>query len=219
MDRRYTELAVVTGVKLLAAAGVVYVLYLGIITLFPSDSWPPRDEREEEAAIARYKQKLLQGDSPLSPRTPEDTAVYLGRIIDHEVKTGALPSARGYITQAVREQLDGRVESLASRPEAKALIARVREAVAKREGLGRVVACYERRPGETATPETSARFEAELRGLAEPFRAAPFDPAACPEVAEEIAATYRDKLVPARHDRRLHDVIAEVEKNCLPRRP
>src|SRR5689334_17651200 len=92
MEKRNTELVLLTAGKFLAALAIASVIYLVAGSLFSRDSWPPKDEREEEQIIASYKQKLRMGDSPLSPKTAEDTARYLGRIIDHEVKTGELKS-------------------------------------------------------------------------------------------------------------------------------
>ena len=155
--------------------------------------------------------------SPLSPRTPEDTALYLGRIIDHEVKKGELKSGRRYITWAITEKVDGQVESIANRAESKAWIAQVRSAVEKRDGLARVVAHYERRPGEAAGQEVRDKFDRELQGLSAQFCGTAFDPAACPELAAEIATTYKAKLEAAKRDPRLREVMEEVERNCLPR--
>jgi hypothetical protein len=220
MDRRNIELSLSVGVRVLAAAGlayVFYVFYLGFGAWFTQDPWPPKNEWEEEQIVARCKQKLRRGDSPLSPRTPADTALCLARIIDHEVKRGELKSGREYITLAIQQKLDGRVESVAGRAESRALIAKVRSGVEKRDGLDRVVAHYERRPAEAAGQEVKEKFDQDLQGLTEQFCREPFDPAACPELAEEIATTYKAKLEAAKRDPRLREVVEEVEKNCLPR--
>jgi hypothetical protein len=222
MDRRNIELSLAVGVRVLAVTGlasVCYLFYLGFGGWFTQDPWPPKDEHEEKQIIARYKQKLLRGDSPLSPRTPEDTALYLGRIIDHEVKTGQMKSGWEYITQAIQQKLDGRVESIATKAESRALIAKLRSGVEKQDGLARVVAHYERRPAEAAGQEVRDRFDQDLRALSAKFCGAPFDPAACPELAEEMATTYKAKLEGAKCDPRLWEVVEEVERNCLPRQP
>jgi hypothetical protein len=217
MDKRNFELAVVTGIKLLAAAGIAVVGYLWLGSLLPNDPWPPKDEREEQEIVARYKRNLLMGNSPLSPRTPEDTAVYLARILDHEVKKGELKSGREYTGQAIKLKLDGRVESLAGRPESKTLIAGMRNAVQKRDGLVGLVALYERRPGETAGKESKDRIDQELKGASDQFCRTPFDPAAYPELAEEIATIFRRSGLAVTRDSRLKEVIEEVRRSCLPR--
>src|SRR4051794_38736863 len=122
MARADTQLVVVAGIKVIAAVGIAYVVFLWVSSLFTQDSWPPRDDREEKAMIAGYKQKLRVGDNPLSPRTPEDTARYLSRIIDYEVKKGDRKVGREYITQAISQKMDDRVEALASHAESKTLI-------------------------------------------------------------------------------------------------
>jgi hypothetical protein len=215
MENPNAQRFLLLGIKLLAVAGVAYAVYLTIGSLFTGDSWPPKDDGEEEAIIAKYKQKLRMGDSPLSPRTPEDTARYLGRIIDHEVKKGELKSGREYIRQAIRHELDERVEDLAARPGSKTLIAKVRNGVRKREGLLRVIAHYERRPGETAEKASKDQFDQELKELCGRFSTTPFEPAVCPELAEEILNLYRDKLAAAKRDPRLGKVVQEVEARCL----
>jgi len=217
MEKRNIELAVVTGIKFLAAAGVAYVAYLGFGPLFHQDSWPPKNEREAEELIARYKQKLRMGDSPLSPRTPEDTARYLGRIIDHEVKKGELTSGRDYITQAINQKMDNQVESLTTWPESNGLIAKMRNAVKKHDDLIRVGGHYKRRPGEATGKEAKDKFDRELQTLAAQFCETPFDLSVCPELAEEIGKTYKAKLEAAKQDPRLKNVVDELERNCLPR--
>jgi hypothetical protein len=54
MSKQETQLIVVTGIKLLAAFGVAYVVYMGFNSLFTQDSWPPKDEQEEKEMIAKY---------------------------------------------------------------------------------------------------------------------------------------------------------------------
>jgi hypothetical protein len=210
MAKSDTQLVVVAGIKLLAAVGIAYIAYQGFSSLFPKDSWPPRDEREEQEMIAAYKQKLRMGDSPLSPRTPEDTARYLSRIIDHEVKKGERKVCREYIAQAITQKMDDRVESLASRSESKHLIARMRDALKKRDDLARLIALYERRPGDTVSKEQKDRFDQELKELSAQYCRTAFDPTACPEVAEEISNLYRAKLEPAKQDPRLKDVVGDI---------
>ncbi len=217
MVQENTQLAVVSGIKLLAAVGVAYVVYLGVSSLFTPDSWPPKDEKEEQEMIARYKEKLRMGDSPLSPRTPEDTARYLSRIIDYEVQKGEPKVGREYITQAIRQKMDERVETLASRPESKDLIGKMRNGLKKRDDLARLIALYERRPGNTVSREVKDRFDRELKELSAQFCGTAFDPSACPELAEEMGKMYQARREPARQDPRLKDVVAEIERYCLPR--
>jgi hypothetical protein len=217
MAKQDTQLIVVTGIKLLAAVGVAYVVHLSFGSLFPQDSWPPKNESEEKEFIARYKQKLRMGDSPVSPRTPEDTARYLSRIIDYEVQKGERKVGREYITQAISQKMDDRVESLTSRSESKDLIAQMRNALKKRDDLTRLIALYERRPGNTTSKELKDKFDQELKELSAQFCRIGFDPSACPEMADEIDKLYKAKLVPVKQDPRLKDVVEETEKNCLPR--
>jgi hypothetical protein len=218
MDKRNLELAFLGGAGLLAIAGVVYVVHQGLSSLSaPRDSWPPKNERDEGEQVALYKQKLRTPDNPFSPRSPEDTAVFLSRVIDHEVKKGELPSGREYATQAIQHQLDGRVESLAARPESRALIARVRDGTKKRDALTRLLALYERRPREAAGKEAVRKFDQELEGLSAQFCGIPFDAAACPELAEEIGKLYQGRLGAAKQDARLKQVVQDIETNCLAR--
>jgi len=210
MAKPDTQLVIVAGIKLLAAVGVAYVVYLGVASLFPQDTWPPKDEREEKAAIAHYKEKLRMGDSPLSPRTPEDTARYLSRIIDYEVQRGERKVGREYITQAITQKLDDRVELLTSRPESKDLIARMRDGLKKRDDLARLISLYEQRPGAAASKEQKDSFDQDLKELSAQYCGTAFDPSACPEVAEEMGKMYRAKLEPAKQDPRLKDVVEEI---------
>lgn len=196
---------------LLPAAGVIFVVYFVFSPLSPKDTWPPKNEEEEAKLIAGYKDKLATPDNPFSSKKPEDIPIYLSRIIDHDVKKGNLKSARDYITQAIGQKLDGQVESLAGNADAKALIAKVRSGVKKRDDLNAVVAKY-----ADAPKDTQAKFDRELAELSNQFCKTPFDPVACPELADEIVKTYKTRLEPARQDARLKDVIAEVEKNCMP---
>jgi len=210
MAKQDTQLIVVTGIKLLAAVGVAYVVYMGFNSLFTQDSWPPKDDREEKEMIAKYKEKLRMGDSPLSPRTPEDTARYLSRIIDYEVQKGERKVGREYITQAISQKMDDRVESLTSRSESKDLIATMRNALKKRDDLARLIALYERRPGNTASKELKDKFDQEFKELSAQYCGTAFDPFACPELAEEIEKMYKAKLEPAKQDPRLKDVVKET---------
>lgn len=203
MDRRKVELYLGLGVRLLALGVVVYLVVAVVRSLFSKDSWPPKDEQEAAKLVAEYKQKLRVGDSPLSPRAPEDTAVYLSRIIDHDVKAGDLKSAREYAAQAVTQRLDERVEGLLRTPPAKDLLGRVRNGVKKRDALTKVIA-RSRQPGGD---------DRELQDLVAQFCAVPFDAAACPELAGEI----QSGLGPAAQDSRLKAVAEEVERNCRPR--
>jgi hypothetical protein len=209
MVQENTQLAVVSGIKLLAAVFVGYVAYQWVGSLFTQDTWPPKDEREEQEVIARYKEKLRMGDSPLSPRKPEDTARYLGRIIDYEVQKGDRKVGREYIIQAISQKMDERVESLTSRPESKDLMVKMRNALKKRDDLTRLIALYERRPGNTATREEKDRFDQELKELSAQYCGTALDPSACPELAEEIATMSRAKLGPAKQDPRLTEVLEE----------
>jgi hypothetical protein len=217
MDKRTIEIAFLAGGGLLLVAGVVYVVQQELAPLSSRDSWPPKDEREEGECIAKYKQKLRTPDNPLSPRSPEDTAVFLSRIIDHEVKRGELPSGRDYATQAIQQKMDVRVESLAVRPESRVLIARVRDGVKKRDSLTQLLALYERRPGAATSQEAKAKFDHELEGLSAQLCGIPFDAEACPELAEEIGKLYQARLGPAKQDPRLKQVVQEIETRCLPR--
>jgi hypothetical protein len=204
------------GLRLLGVAAIIYVIYLAFGSLFPKDPWPPRDEQDEEKIIAGYKNTLAIPDNPFSPRKPEDIPKYLSRIIDHEVKKANLKSAREYILNAIDRKVDGQVESLATSEESKTLIATVRSGLKKRDELNGLVAQYEKRPKDDAPADVRAKFDQEFRGLADQFCRTPFDAAACPEQADEIAGTYKAKLEPAAKDPRLKDVIADIEKNCLP---
>jgi hypothetical protein len=204
------------GLRLLAVAAIVYVIYIVFGSLFPKDTWPPKDEKEEEKLIAGYKDKLAMPDNPFNTRKPEDVPVYLSRIIDHEIKKGNLKSARDYIAQAIAQKVDGQVDSLAISEEAKALLAKMRSALKKRDELNGLVALYDKRPGADAAPEVKEKFDREFKELADQFCRTPFDAAACPEQAEEIARTYKAKLEPAGKDPRLKDVIADIDRNCLP---
>jgi hypothetical protein len=210
MAKPDTQLVVVAGSKLLAAVLVAYIAYLMVTSLFTQDSWPPKDEREEREMIAGYKQKLRMGDSPLSPRTPEDTARYLSRIIDYEVEKGERKVCREYIAQAITQKMDDRVESLASRSASKHLIAKMRDALKKRNDLARLSAHYERRPGGTVSKEQKDKFDQELKELSAQYCGTAFDRSACPEVAEEMDKLYRAKLEPAKQDPRLKDVVREM---------
>jgi len=111
--------------------------------------------------------------------------------------------------------MDSRVELLAARPESKVLIAKVRDAVKKRDGLTRLLALYERRPGETASKEVKEKFEHELQGLSALLCGIPFDANACPELAEEIGKLYQARLGAAKQDTRLKKVVQEIETRCL----
>jgi len=204
------------GLRLLGVAAIIYVIYVAFGSLFPKDTWPPKDEQEEEKIIAGYKNTLAIPDNPFSPRKPEDIPTYLSRIIDHDIKKANLKSARDYILQAIDRKVDGQVEASPISDEAKALIAKVRNALKKRDELNGLVAAYEKRPVADAAADVKEKFDREFRGLADQFCRTPFDATACPEQAEEIARTYKAKLEAAAKDPRLKEVIAEIEKNCLP---
>ena len=81
------------GLRLLGVAVIGYVVFSVFSSLFPKDTWPPKDEQDEEKIIGGYKERLAIPDNPLSTRKPEDTPVFLSRIIDHDVKKGNLKSA------------------------------------------------------------------------------------------------------------------------------
>jgi hypothetical protein len=202
--------------RLLAVAAIVYVVYVAFGALFPKDTWPPRDEKDEEKIIAGYKDKLSMPDNPFNSRKPEDVPVYLSRIIDHDIKKGNLKSARDYVAQAIGQKVDGQVESLASSAETKGLIGKIRSALQKRDELNGLVALYDKGPRADAPQDAKEKFDREFKDLADQFCRTPFDAAACPEQAEEIARTYKAKLQPAGKDPRLKDVSADIEKNCLP---
>jgi hypothetical protein len=210
MAKPDTQLIVLTGIKVLAALGVVWVVYQGVGSLFPQDSWPPKDERAEKEMIAKYKAKLAMGDSPLSPRTPDDTARYLSRIIDFEVQKGEPKVGREYIVQAIGQKMDDRVESLTNRPESKELIVKMRNALKKRDELSGLISFYGRRPGATASKEQNEKFERDFKELSAQYCRISFDPSACPEVAEEIEKMYRAKLEPAKQDPRWKDVVESM---------
>ena len=213
MARTDTQLVVVTGIKLFAAVAIAYVAYTWINSLFTQDSWPPNDDREEKAMIAGYKQKLRVADNPLSPRTPEDTARYLSRIIDYEVQKGEPKVGREYITQAISQKMDERVEALASCPESRELIAKMRNAVRKREDLTRLIALYERRPGRCGRAgRQKDKFDLDLKAASAQYCGIAFDPSACPEMAEEIRKMVKAKLESVKQDPRLKDVVAEILK-------
>jgi hypothetical protein len=210
MAKHYTYGVVLIGLAIVfAIVAALLAVHLMVDYLCTQDSWPPRDEQEEKAFIARYKKKLRMGDSPLSPRTPEDTACYLSRIIDYEVLKGERKVGREYILQAISEKLDNRVESLTTRSEAKDLIVKMRNGLKKRGDLARLIALYERRPGNTAAKELKEKFDQELTELSAQYCGIAFDPAACPELAEEIEKMYKAKLEPAKEDPRLKEVVAE----------
>jgi hypothetical protein len=206
------QTGVVAVIKLAAAAGIAYVVYLGFSSLFPRDSWPPKDEGEEKELIAGYKQKLRMGDSPLSPRTPEDTARYLSRIIDYEVQKGERKTGREYVTQAIGQKMDDRVETLVSRSESKDLIAKMRNALRKRDDLVRLIALYQRRPADTASQDVKDKFDREFKELSAQYCATPFDASACPELAAEIGKRFRADLEAAKRDPRLEEVVEETKK-------
>src|SRR5262245_43414405 len=125
---------------LLPAAGILFVVYFVFSPLSQQkDTWPPKDEEEEAKLIVGYKAKPSTPQNPYSAQKHEDIPVYLSHIIDHDVKKGNLKSARDDITQAIGQKLDGQVESLAGNAEAKALIAKVRNGVKKRDGLNAFV--------------------------------------------------------------------------------
>jgi hypothetical protein len=200
-------------VRMLAAAGVIWVVYAVFSSLFPkAPSWPPEDEKEEEKAIAAYKEQLAIPDNPFSSRKPEDIPVYLSRIIDYDVKKGNLKEARGYIAQAINQKLDGQVESLATAEAAKELIAKVRSATKKQDDLNAIVARYEKRPGADAAKEDRDKFDREFKDLADQFCRTPCDAKSCPEQADEIVKTYKARLEPHRQDPLLKEIAADIEK-------
>ncbi len=130
------------------------------------------------------------------------------RVIDHDVQSGDLKSARQFIAEAMQRKLDTPVLALCQRPEAKELVATVQNAHRKVEVLKQFLAALQRGDGT-----------ADLNRQADEFCRIPFDASACPEQAEEIAGLYQGQLL-SQKDKdgvEIKKVIGAVEGKCLPR--
>ena len=112
------------GLRLLGVAVIGYVVFSVLrLGFFPKDTWPPKDEQDEEKIIGGCKERLAIPDNPLSTRKPEDTPVFLSRIINHDVKKGNLKSAHDCIGQASTRKWTAESETLTKSDDAKRLIA------------------------------------------------------------------------------------------------
>lgn len=220
MERYQRQLWLMIGVKLLGVLVVGYFIWWGITSFQTKDEhWPPRDAADESRIIDKHKQRLMIGDTPVSPLTPEDAARFLGRIVDHAVKTGDLKTARDYAGQAIDRKLDAAAEKHMGKSEARELLAHVLAGRVKRDDLQRVAEAYSKRPPATAAKETRDKFDRDLDEHVREFTRTPFSPNDCPELAAEIAGIYQSRLAPHKSDPRLKAVTDEVEQKCKPRQP
>jgi hypothetical protein len=169
-------------------------------------------DAEDDAAIARYKEWLITNDGPFGGKIkPEDLPLVYRKVIEHDVKAGDLKTARATIGETIQKKLDEQVLALTQLPQARELIGQVRDAQRKVAALNEFVAALrkEPRPGD-----------AELARLADAFCQVPFDAAACPEQAAEIARIYKESLVPLKDSPdAVKKVATDIQQRCLPRPP
>jgi hypothetical protein len=217
MDRHQRELGLMLGVKAIGILIVGYLAWWGITSFQgKEDSWPPGDAADEDRIIARYKQRLQIGDTPVSSLTPEQAATFLGRIIDHAVKKGDLKTAREYAGQAVDRKMDAAVEKHIGQSAARDLLAQTLSGRVKRDDLQRVADTYAKRPPDSAAKDVRDKFNREFDDQVREFMRTPFRASDCPELAAEIIGIYQSKLAPHKADPRLKAVTVEVEQNCTP---
>jgi hypothetical protein len=190
------------GIVLLLVVGAAYYVW-SIFTPSPADL-----TAEDAQAIAKYKQWISDNDLPFvggKIKAEELPAVYR-KVIEHDIKTGELKSARSFIGQAIQKNLDGKVLELAQLPEAKKLIGHMQDAHRKVEVLKQIVTAVQKGQGQ-----------ADLAKLAGDFCEIPFNPSACPEQAEEIARIYKASLLPLKEkDDAVKKVVVGIEQSCLP---
>lgn len=212
MAKSLVEHRLLFGVKLVMVAVFGIGLYAFYKSFLPSDN----DNSAGCSSVAAYKEKLKVADSPLSPRPPELVTQWLSRIIDCDLEAGDKKSARTYVRQAIDRNLDGAVLEKVTSEQSKVLITATKNADRKKEALTKLVAQYEKRSGDSAPEAIKHKFDNDFQATAREFCGIPFDPAACPEHAEEIATLYKGRVLPAKKDVRLKTVAEEIEQRCLP---
>lgn len=195
--------------------GIMVLGVVGAAYYFWSIFNPASDFSAEDAeAIARYKVWIKNNDLPIGGGKikPEELPLVYRKVIEHDIKTGDVKSARGYIRETIQKKHDAQVASLAQLPEAKELIERMQNGQRKVEALRVFVAAVQKQPGQ---PEPK---QPELGRLAEEFCRVPFDASSCPEYAEEIAGIYKASSAPLKDkDEAVTKVIGDIEQHCLPR--
>lgn len=188
------------GFMLALVAGAAWYAW-SLFTPQPADT-----AAADPAAIARYKQWIADQDLPFvgSKIKQADLPAVYRKVIDYDVAAGDLKSARGFIALAIQKQLAAAVLAQPGTEAAAALIHQVQHAQRKVEVLKQILGGLPKEP-------------AKLPALADEFCAIPFQAAACPEQAQEIAVLYRTQLQPLKDpDAAVQRVVAEIEKNCLP---
>lgn len=174
---------------------------------------------DDAASIAKYKEWIKTNDLPLvgGKIRPADLPLVYRKVIEFDVKTGDLKSARSFISQTFQRKLDGQVMDMIQMPEAKELLRRMQNAQRKIDLLKQFVAETEKR---STQPEAEKGADTERTRLADEFCQIPFDATACPEAAEEIAQIYQNKLVPLKDkDQVIKQVAQEIETKCRPPLP
>jgi hypothetical protein len=200
-----------TGLLILAIAGLVWYVWQPFTN-------PPADiSAEDPKAIAQYKQWIRDHDLPFvggKIKTAELPQAFR-KVIDYDVKTGDLKSAREFIRLATERKLDDQVLDLCQLPQAKELIQKTQEARRKVQALLKVAERVEKTGAGKGDKE--AKLDKQLELLVEVFCAIPIDPVACPELAAEAVAIYRSRLAPLRQQVEILELVGkEIDERCVP---
>lgn len=167
---------------------------------------PPDISADDAEAIAKYKEWIKNNELPFvgGKIQPTDLPSVYRKVIEHDIRTGDLKSARSFISRAIQKKLDGQVLERTQLPEAKELIGQMQNAQRKVELLKQIVAAVQKK-------------EPDLTKRAVEFCQVPFNASACPEQAEEISQLYRANLMPLKDkDEAVLKAAGEIEKSCLP---
>jgi hypothetical protein len=188
------------GIMVLLAASAAWYAW-SLFTPSPTDI-----SANDAEAIARYKEWLKNNDLPFvgGKIKPADLPGVYRKVIEHDIKTGDLKSARSFIAQTIQKKLDATVLEGTTLPEAKELIRQMQIAQRKLELLKQIVTAVQQK-------------ELKLPKLADEFCQIPFNAATCPEQAEEMSILYRANLRPLKdRDQAVQKVVGEIEKWQLP---
>ena len=149
---------------------VVSVVYYWLSVLSPSGA---DFTAEDPASIAKYKEWIRYNDAPLAGGKikPDELPGVYRKVIEFDIKTGNLKSARDLINETIQRRLDAQVLTLAQLPETKELFGQLQNARQKVAVLKELVALVNKKTDKSGG-------DAELARLADKFGKILFDPSA-----------------------------------------